>query len=74
MEEERVEIYFDVEELLTQIDNLNKMAGEGKVVIQSLKGNGQMHKFVHREGVPFSIYKDGIMLRRGPFRYVYHEV
>jgi hypothetical protein len=61
----------DLDLLLSRFDELNVLAGAGqaKVIMSSGPGRGgQMAKLSYEEGLPLSLYKDGILIRRGPFR------
>ena len=51
--------------LFSRLDELNELAGAGKKVVQV---KGKKAVFGRKEGIPLSVYKDGIMLFRGPFR------
>ena len=56
---------FDVDILITAINKLNTLAGEGT---SSVKSESQVHRLTSKESIPFTIFRNGIMIRRGPFR------
>jgi len=69
----RAEIDFapDFDLLMSRFEELNVLAGSGqaKVVLSEGPGRGgQMAKLSYDEGLPLSVYKDGLLIRRGPFR------
>ena len=51
--------------LFTRLKELNVLAGEGKAKIHT---EGRAARFDFGEKVPLAIFKDGIFIRRGPFR------
>eukprot|EP01029_Cantina_marsupialis_P028848 TRINITY_DN778081_c0_g1_i1.p1 TRINITY_DN778081_c0_g1~~TRINITY_DN778081_c0_g1_i1.p1 ORF type:complete len:454 (-),score=115.56 TRINITY_DN778081_c0_g1_i1:210-1571(-) len=60
------EFVFDFDRVFTQIKQLNQLAGKDKAQIVSI--GERMKKLQFPRGIPLILYKDGIMLKRGPFR------
>ena len=58
----------DVDALCARIGQLNSVAGDGTMKIASKTEGSMVHVLKRAEGIPFTIFRDGIMLRRGPFR------
>jgi hypothetical protein len=60
---------FDSREFLDRLVELNRIAGEDRadIIAENAQG-GKVFKFKYPEGLPLTVYKDGLFLRRGPFR------
>lgn len=59
---------FDMDIFIAKVKELNLIAGEGTAKIESKDASGRIHVFKHARGLALSIYANGLMIRRGPFR------
>lgn len=59
------EYQIDFKLLFKRFQDLNHLAGKGG---PKMKKEGNKAKFVFDDAVPIKIYKNGILIRRGPFR------
>ena len=60
---------FDVERFVEELAKLNVVAGESVArIVQEQQAGGMVHKFKYPDGLPLTLYEDGLFLRRGPFR------
>merc|ERR1719238_1714631 len=57
---------FDVTLLLDRVKQLNTAVGAGKHEVSKVAG---VHRFTEKDSVRIVVYKDGILVKRGPFRY-----
>ena len=60
----------DFDLLFTRLQQLNVAAGEGQ---KQIKRDGKKATFEHAKKLPLAIYRDGILLMRGPFRSINEE-
>ncbi|EQC28028.1 hypothetical protein SDRG_14124 [Saprolegnia diclina VS20] len=55
-----------VDELIAQVERLN--AAASSLIVVKAPGESQVHHLTERESLRMVIYRDGLVLKRGPFR------